>query len=600
MADEQPTTTNKRKAPTWSNHYYTGVQLFKEKNYDEAIRSFDQAIELKPNRLELYDCRAAVYEKTRNVQAAYRDAKKMIAMFPSSAKGYIRAGKILRLSGRYEAAYHVYESGRRKLKSDDPDVQLLTKYSQEAITLYKKSQTKGSVPGHSTQVASNHSVQESTPAIVKRYDLFEILPPELILEIFELLPYKTIWRCTRVCKVWRQTLPRISLIWRDADLSKNRGEDASYNITDATIKSVGTRGARHLRTLVAPKVSKLTNVAVKSLIQAQCTRIESLVITENRKITSDTFLRMVATVDRHLQILNLSSTSITDRVVVRVLEGCTNLRSLDISCNREITDNAFHRLSTNPGPPMVKLKINDCPKLSDRAVYFVTRGLRQLRSLDISNNSLMTKKSIINLSHIATLTHLSLTGIDFKNPATLPLDDAFLMLADKCSQLRELSLLRCPQLSQVIVEYLTTFCGQLESLDLRENANLNDDCIRSIASNCVDLRNIAVAACPNITELGMNALLRGCPSLTHIDISRNPNIGDDFLVEATRRCTQLAEINISFCRKITGNGVIKLIRKFQATLNALKMDGCNGVSSETVMFARQTLGPSAVSCSFSL
>ncbi|KAK9759540.1 hypothetical protein K7432_017372, partial [Basidiobolus ranarum] len=203
MSEPQPTTTNKRKKSetlTWSSHYYSGVQNFKEKNYEVAVQDFDRAIELKPNRLELYDCRAAVYERSGNIQAAYRDAKKMITMFPSNAKGYIRAGKILKSSGRYEAAYHVYESGRRKLKSEDPEIQLLAKYSQEAITLYKNSQVNRPTSVHSVSRAAPNSTTDKRVPTAKCWDPLEILPVELVLEIFELLSYKVIWRCTGVSK----------------------------------------------------------------------------------------------------------------------------------------------------------------------------------------------------------------------------------------------------------------------------------------------------------------------------------------------------------------------------------------------------------------
>ena len=55
---------------TWQEQYDLGVRYLSEGNYEEAILSFQAAIEIEPNRVEAYIELAKVYVEQGNIQKA--------------------------------------------------------------------------------------------------------------------------------------------------------------------------------------------------------------------------------------------------------------------------------------------------------------------------------------------------------------------------------------------------------------------------------------------------------------------------------------------------------------------------------------------------
>ena len=75
--------------------YNKGIQLFSEKNYDQAISEFKKSIQFDPNFT------AAIYNKgvAENEASKYQDATKtltqLIALKPSYSKAFFQRGQIL-------------------------------------------------------------------------------------------------------------------------------------------------------------------------------------------------------------------------------------------------------------------------------------------------------------------------------------------------------------------------------------------------------------------------------------------------------------------------------------------------------------------------
>nr|AXS58641.1 cochaperone Sti1 homeolog b [Epichloe coenophiala] len=98
-----------------------GNKAIAEKNFDEAIDKFTQAIALQPENHILYSNRSAAYASKKEWDNALQDADKTIQIKPDWAKGWGRKGAALHGKGDLLGANDAYEEG---LKHDANNAQL--------------------------------------------------------------------------------------------------------------------------------------------------------------------------------------------------------------------------------------------------------------------------------------------------------------------------------------------------------------------------------------------------------------------------------------------------------------------------------------------
>ncbi|QPG95042.1 hypothetical protein C2857_007540 [Epichloe festucae Fl1] len=98
-----------------------GNKAIAEKNFDDAIDKFTQAIALQPENHILYSNRSAAYASKKQWDNALQDADKTIQIKPDWAKGWGRKGAALHGKGDLLGANDAYEEG---LKHDANNAQL--------------------------------------------------------------------------------------------------------------------------------------------------------------------------------------------------------------------------------------------------------------------------------------------------------------------------------------------------------------------------------------------------------------------------------------------------------------------------------------------
>ncbi|KAG9065813.1 hypothetical protein KI688_002110 [Linnemannia hyalina] len=101
---------------------------FSQKDFAAALQFLTRALAVVPKDINLLDSRAASYEKLGQLDKALDDAKAMIRIFPQNPKGYLRAGKTLRLQQNIRAATKLYVAGVERCTkgSKDYEVNILT------------------------------------------------------------------------------------------------------------------------------------------------------------------------------------------------------------------------------------------------------------------------------------------------------------------------------------------------------------------------------------------------------------------------------------------------------------------------------------------
>ncbi|TQW07599.1 hypothetical protein V2A60_003281 [Cordyceps javanica] len=119
-----------------------GNKAIAEKNFDDAIDKFTQAIAIQPENHILYSNRSAAYASKRDWDAALKDAEKTTEIKPDWPKGWGRKGAALHGKGDLLGANDAYEEG---LKHDSGNAQL--KSGLAAVEKSMMQESGGGNPG---------------------------------------------------------------------------------------------------------------------------------------------------------------------------------------------------------------------------------------------------------------------------------------------------------------------------------------------------------------------------------------------------------------------------------------------------------------------
>ncbi|CAG8537345.1 13314_t:CDS:10 [Ambispora leptoticha] len=126
-----------------------GNKKVSEKNYDEAVKFYSEAISIDCNNAVFYANRAAAYSQMGQHDKAIEDATKSTQVDPSYSKAYSRLGHAYYSIGKYQEAVDAYEKGL----SLDPNNSILKSAlgtAEQKVNEIKsgpRSSTDGGLPG---------------------------------------------------------------------------------------------------------------------------------------------------------------------------------------------------------------------------------------------------------------------------------------------------------------------------------------------------------------------------------------------------------------------------------------------------------------------
>ncbi len=119
-------------------HFNLGLNHFRNADYDQAISSFDKAIEMSPMLAEAYYNRGLTYQKKGMHDLAVADYSRTIELDPNDADAYNNRGLVYsQIKKQYDKALYDFK------KAIDLNPKYGTAYNNLAITYYfKKDYTK--------------------------------------------------------------------------------------------------------------------------------------------------------------------------------------------------------------------------------------------------------------------------------------------------------------------------------------------------------------------------------------------------------------------------------------------------------------------------
>ncbi|KAI8952580.1 hypothetical protein F4801DRAFT_540558 [Xylaria longipes] len=141
--------------------------------------------------VDALDGLAAVHEAKSSLDTAMVIAEAMINLAPREPKGFLRLGRLLRLKRSYRQAFQTYQQGIEIVSKKNPSHPLLSTLRQMRDKI-------------------------KYPAVAK--DPLPVMPLELIAMILKYLDFRSLCRCLRVSRSWKNLLTTkdasIQSLWR--------------------------------------------------------------------------------------------------------------------------------------------------------------------------------------------------------------------------------------------------------------------------------------------------------------------------------------------------------------------------------------------------
>ncbi|KAI4953657.1 hypothetical protein J4E91_002505 [Alternaria rosae] len=300
-----------------------GRSYYKLKQYEKALETFSKGIEACPTA-DLYDHRAATYDKLGNLNAAVKDGREMIRLNKKDVKGYLRTANILEKLEKPETALGIYKYGMKNVPPSDKNFKLL-------------------------QQLHDKFTRKLSPA--SAIDPFTVLPAELAEMVLEYCSFRHMVNCMRVSKGWRDYLSKLPKLWMHLDLSGARRpvprsfvntafKRSEYRVTRITIHRFEHMDVLKNLVKAAKDLSELELISLPHTMSATLIDIVKSApklkkFTVHPEITQDTAEQIMHTqpVLEHMAFGALRAS----RTVTNWTASFGNLRTLSIHCSSPIS-----------------------------------------------------------------------------------------------------------------------------------------------------------------------------------------------------------------------------------------------------------------------
>ncbi|CAN8014338.1 unnamed protein product, partial [Ixodes persulcatus] len=207
------------------------------------------------------------------------------------------------------------------------------------------------------------------------------------------------------------------------------------------------------------------------------------------------------------------------------------------------------------------LGLEDCALVSDLGLEYLSLGLKNLVSLDLSMCLSVTDAG---LEHIA-----------------------------KISSLKKLILLGCEDLTSQSMFHLATAQFRLNCLIISYCNQIEDTGIHMInrGQGLVGLTTLNVNACP-ITDVGLSVVAEKLRDLTALNISECEYVSKDGISVVAANLQKLRFINMRLCTGLTNISLKHLAR--MSSLEVINLKGCTKITGKGMAFMASGQGQSSV------
>ena len=300
-----------------------------------------------------------------------------------------------------------------------------------------------------------------------------------------------------------------------------------------------------------------------------------------------------------------AATNLDASMVGTMVKGWSNLRLMHIGYSLKLSDAGLEKLA-NKTPRLMSLSIPGCAGVTDAGVIAVLRKCAKLESLDVSlgtppPGSKLTQALFDVLgsdSMEGPLRELRMSGLDH------PTSVAAVVRRHR----RTLHLLDVSHCTQLRDEAFDFFDGdeeahcELRSIDLSFCERMTYTGFKSVSRACPKLVSIDLGSTTRLHWLDRVAgyLGRMQPGLRRVSLRKAHRITDEGLDFLSDDLKQLQELDLFQQSRITDEGLVFVAQSCAATLRALDVSGCTGLTVEGLGRIKELVGLESLACEGSL
>lgn len=357
------------------------------------------------------------------------------------------------------------------------------------------------------------------------------LYPEILTQIFSNLSVRDRGRAAQVCVSWRDAAYSKS-VWKgvEARLHLKRPNSSLFTSLSRrgirkiqilslkrTIKDVIT-GVPDLETLnLSGNYNSITDTNLCNAFYQDLLKLKVLDLSLCKQIT-DTSLSRIANHLKNLEVLELGGCcNITNSSLLVIAIKLKKLTRLNLRSCWQITDQGICHLaglskemSTEP-LGLVSLGLQDCQRLSDDALKYISQGLLSIESINLSFCVSITDSGLKYLAHMPKLNELNLRSCDNIS------DIGMAYLTEGGCTVTALDVSFCEKIGDQALNHLSQGLFHLRSLSLN-HCQITDEGLMRIAKNLHDLETLNIGQCDRITDKGLQSLAEYLHNLISIDL----------------------------------------------------------------------------------
>uniref|UniRef100_A0AAV1U6C8 F-box/LRR-repeat protein 15-like leucin rich repeat domain-containing protein n=1 Tax=Peronospora matthiolae TaxID=2874970 RepID=A0AAV1U6C8_9STRA len=202
--------------------------------------------------------------------------------------------------------------------------------------------------------------------------------------------------------------------------------------------------------------------------------------------------------------------------------------------------------------PLKVLQLNKCASMDVEALRLLAdmcSNLREVRFRDMAVDSKALEKLLRTNAD-------SLQVVDLLGCHTLAGEDVCGIA--QCTQLRDLSLWGCHNVDNAAIVHVIQHCSQLERLNLRYVHKVDDEVVAAIATHLLLLKDLNLRYCYKVSDKGVYSLCESLPGLRSLNLSQCSRLSDAAIVQVATSMPRLKELRLWGCTKLTLNSVYSI------------------------------------------
>ncbi|XP_033124856.1 dynein regulatory complex subunit 6-like [Anneissia japonica] len=365
-----------------------------------------------------------------------------------------------------------------------------------------------------------------------------LLPRKVAVKIFSYLNLSDLSQCSLVCRSWN-TIIGTSSLWSQVDMSA-----VKTRVTDRTVGLLLQKCRPYLLHLNLRGCNRLQKASFIAI--SRCKNLQDLNLSECSGV-NDGIMREITEGCHILLYLNISYTNITD----------ATLRSLARSLDDSLRTSS-----------VVADHIGKVIHITSDGYKNIANGCSNIQTLYVNDNNTVRDDSIVALASRC----LNLRSVSFLG--TPNITDVSVKAIAQHRKLQKIRIEGNNKITDASLKYIGRWCNDLHHVYLVDCPRLTDASLKSIAT-CRNINIVNFADCIRISDNGVRVLVEGPsgPKIREMNFTNCVRVSDISIMKIMQKCYSLVYGAFCFCEHVTDAGGEMLGNMF--SMISLDLSGCS-------------------------